>query len=466
MLISLLPMVSYAKPDKVAKVIILRGKVQAKTTSNDIKQLKKGMWLAEGTTVKTSAKSFVKLLFIDKSQMNLGPKSEMKITTFPKKKAGIITLMQGQLRSKVTKDYMGIQNKNKSKLFIKTKTAAMGVRGTDFQVSFNRKNLRTALVTFEGAVAMAQIQDTMKNIRVNQRNLELIVSSDHSVIVRQGQYSGVSPKQLRATTPVKINPGQLKVMEKNDGSQVNNSAKKSNQNVKKQALKKRNFRNVVPPGVNAKAVASKTDNLNKAVATTLGTRMVKQIDAKVRAELNQTAASAPPPEGMMNRVTGQMAPTAGGYVDLKTALYIPPPKGSSYDPNTETYIPPKGMGGFDAKSGRYVEPAGMKLTDEGKFVAKKVNFSKKGGRGPASLKGEKQSFGAKPVMELTTCFDCGSSSDADSYDEFGNLIQPTNEQYQELADESLHDFANDYEDTLEQNIIDNTTRVKFIFNSP
>lgn len=89
--------------------------------------------------------------------MNLGPNSQMVINAFPKKEAGIITLVKGQIRSQVTKDYMEMEDKSKSKLYIKTKTAAMGIRGTDFQVNFNPQNQNTSLITFEGKVAMATL---------------------------------------------------------------------------------------------------------------------------------------------------------------------------------------------------------------------------------------------------------------------------------------------------------------------
>lgn len=466
-LVGLLPSLTHAAPDKVAKVIIMRGKVEAKTGNNDAKQLKKGMWLSEGTIVKTSPKSFVKLLFVDKSQMNLGPKSQMKITAFPKKEAGIITLMKGQLRSKVTKDYMGIQNKDKSKLFIKTKTAAMGVRGTDFQVNFNPGNLTTALVTFEGAVAMAQIADTMKNFRVNQRALERMVSSDQAVMVKRGQYSGASPKQLRATTPIKINPAQLKVMEKNDGSQAN--ANKSKGNGKKLGHKKKKFRNVLPPGVDAKSAANSSNSMDTVVAGTVGSNVVKQVDAQVKAELAPSAGAAPPPEGMMNKITGEMAPAAGGYVDMETALYVPPPPGSAFDPTTETYIPPPEFGGFDVATGEYVEPAGMELTADGTFVAAPdpmLNDPAGDGRAPASEGDPNQPPPEDgPVMQLATCFDCGAGPGEVQFDEFGNPLPPPDQQYQELADEAIHDFNNDFQDNLERNIIDNRTRVRFIFNA-
>ncbi len=152
----LLSFIVFAAEGDVAKVIILKGSVKVKLKDNTVKTLKKGDWVPEGAQVKTEDKSFVKLLFIDKSQMNLGPNSQMIINKFPKKKAGIITLMKGQLRSKVTKDYMQM-DQTKEKLYIKTKTAAMGVRGTDFEVGFENGITTTNL--YEGALVVTSFDE-------------------------------------------------------------------------------------------------------------------------------------------------------------------------------------------------------------------------------------------------------------------------------------------------------------------
>lgn len=133
-----IPSITFAAGESgVAKVIIMRGIVEAVNADGSKESLAKGAWVKEGAKVLTQDKSFVKLLFTDKSQMNLGPKSEMVIEKFPKKKAGIISLMKGSLRSKVTKNYLNKGDEKKSKLFVKTKSAAMGVRGTDFEVTPN-----------------------------------------------------------------------------------------------------------------------------------------------------------------------------------------------------------------------------------------------------------------------------------------------------------------------------------------
>lgn len=149
---------AFAGEGDVAKVIIVKGSAKAKFKNNKVVTLKKGDWIPEGVQVKTEAKSFIKLLFIDKSQMNLGPNSQMVINKFPKKKAGIITLMKGQLRSKVSKNYMQM-DEGREKLYIKTKTAAMGVRGTDFEVSFSDGVTATNL--YEGSLVVTSISEEM-----------------------------------------------------------------------------------------------------------------------------------------------------------------------------------------------------------------------------------------------------------------------------------------------------------------
>ena len=357
-------MASFAsKDDKVAKVIIVYGTVSATEANGNTYPVTKGLWLKEGTVLESKSKSFVKLLFIDKSQMNLGPESKMKITAFPKNKAGILTLMKGQLRSRVNKDYMGIQNKKKSKLFIKTKSAAMGVRGTHFQVNYNPTNQITSLVTFEGVVAMAQINDALKKVRNNQKYLESIISSDQAVMVKRGQYSGANPKQLRDTSPVRINPAQLKVLEKNEGDNI----KKRDQSRNRKPKKRNKFRSRIPPGVDAQEFSNNSDALDQSMESSVGQIEAKKVLKKVRImkkEVKTLADAA----GNINYITGEVTPPAGGYVDTRTGLYIPPPKGSAYDAQTETFIPPPSFGSFDPETGNYTNDS-YELTDDGVFVA-------------------------------------------------------------------------------------------------
>ncbi len=354
----IIPSITLAANKKVARVIILRGQVKAKTDSKII-SLKKGMWLSEGSVIQTAPRSFCKLLFIDKSQMSLGPKSKMQIETFPKEKAGIINLLNGQLRAKISKNYMNMGSNNKSKLFIKTKSAAMGVRGTDFQVNFNRENMVTSLVTFEGAVAMARLDEQVN--QVSQKALERMVSSKDAVIVVKGQYSGVDQASPKATPPTKINPTQLETLKG-----TTNNAKFLNKSAHHTPAEpaKKQFRSPVPPGVNAKAFANSSKGLEKSVVAVTGVKLVTQVKQQVAKEDYQD------PKWAANKMpeTTEDAPKAGGYLDLKTALYIPPPEDSMFDSNTGVFVPPPTIGTMDPITGGYEAPAGWILAPTGEFV--------------------------------------------------------------------------------------------------
>lgn len=346
---------------EVAKVIVLRGKVKTKNADGKVYALKKNDWLKEGAVIQTAKRSFAKLLFIDKSQMSLGPKSQIKITSFPKSKAGIISLMKGQLRAKVSKDYMNMKGKNKSKLFIKTKTAAMGVRGTDFQVNYNVASQSTSLVTFEGAVSMAQI-DLSGRLPASLRDprvLERMVSSKTAVLVTKGRFSGVNSNTVRPNLPVKISPAQFESMQKNDGSRF-----KADQTKAEPAKK---YRNTVPKGISSKDVANSGKALDKEMGKSLGRSTVAEVKGTVATE-GTTAnlavfgqATDAPPEGIDNKETGEYAPPSGGLIDTKSGVYVPPPPGSTFDQNTQVYQTTDSLGDFSRTTGEYIPPPGYEL---------------------------------------------------------------------------------------------------------
>ena len=454
----------------VAKVIILRGDVKA-MMGDKVTKLKKGMWLKEGTTVKTAPKSFAKLLFVDKSSMNVGPKSQMKIDSFPKKDPGVITLVKGQLRSKVTKNYMEMGKKDKSKLFIKTKTAAMGVRGTDFQVNFNPINQATSLVTFSGAVAMAKLDRRVRNLAKSarpQRMLERVVSSDAAVIVKKGQYSGVSAKGKRATLPIKISPVQLETLKGNDVPGLN-KPQASNKPKKK-------FRSIIPPGVDSKTFSNEAKEIENVMAVTVGADVVKEVKTEIFQEVGAgTPADTPPPEGMVNMATGEIAPTAGGYLDLATAQYIPPPEGSQFDPNAGVYIPPPDVGYVDPATGSFANDH-YTLNPDGTFEAKvdpiagvNPNDPNEPGRGPAS-KGTEGDPNAPPppppgVGPLPTMMDGQMAFDPAFAEQFGMAPPPPNGEVplDDLicTDCIIEDNADAINENLENPNLINRTRVRF-----
>lgn len=323
--------------EDVAKVVLLKGQVKAKLSNGSVVDVVADQSIPEGAVLQTAEKSFVKLIFIDKSQMNLGPNSQMVINSFPKKEAGIITLVKGQIRSQVTKDYMEMDDKNKSKLYIKTKTAAMGIRGTDFQVNFNAENQNTALITFEGKVAMAHIEKNAREERFDQGRLEKVVSSDKAVMVEHGQISAVNLNVAeRAMTPTLLGTKQIDALKENE-----TGLKESSEGDKKQ------FRNPIPPGADSATFS----NATPAALASSGEKSGKS-----------------DPNGFFNNKTGEYKFPAGSIIDLNTVNIIPPPANAVFDPNSKTYVVPENLGKIDKSTGEYKAPEGLKLGTDGKFV--------------------------------------------------------------------------------------------------
>jgi len=366
------------KAKEVAKAIILRGEVYEVFVDEKGKEISRALKIKdnihEGAIIRSDKSGFVKLLFFDKSQMMISPNSSVEIKAFTKQKAGIIGLLKGKIRSKVTKDRMNISNNQGSKLFVKTKTAAMGVRGTDFQVIYNPENTVTSLLTFEGAVAMAKLNGEGN---LNQTALESRLNSDQAVMVRRGQYSGSLPGMNRVSLPVKISPAQLEVLR---GNENNNSGSSSKNEEGKKKDSKKVVRSTVPPGLNAKKVTSDKEAIIKKVAVkNFGTNLADINNKKLDNGYFENVNSDIPPEGMTDAKSGAFAPPAGGYIDSKTGLYIPPGKGDAFDPNAKVYVPSPSLGGIDPISGDYIPPEGTKLADNGELIKMST------GRGPASI---------------------------------------------------------------------------------
>jgi len=369
----------YAAP-KVAKVLIMKGTVTSKTLkskkgakikrfSNE-KKIKRGEWVTEGSVITTKAKSFVKFLFKDQSQMTLGPNSQMEITQFSqdKKDPSVYSLIKGKLRSKITKDLIGgTEKSDKTKLFIKTRSAAMGVRGTEFLTNYNPQLDNTACITFEGEVAMAKIDDAIESAppEVLTTRLETAISSDTAVSITEGKFAGTSANTTRPNVPVKLSPTQFHSLKGNDNMESASSSKAAQSPAATTA-------NVLPPGVSAQAFTAQETSLSTGIAEAVGAESIAEVVAEVAPETGESlpppeAGNEPPPEGMYNASTGEFAPKSGGVIDLNSGGYIPPPQGAAFDATTGTFV-------FSAGEGFAVDP------DTGEVVVAPQEENQAGGQ--------------------------------------------------------------------------------------
>lgn len=328
---------------KVAIVKLIRGDAELLTLGKTSK-LKVDEWVEEGSVVKTSDKSFVKLVFIDKSQMNIGPHSEMKIENFSGKDSGVIDLVKGKIRSQVTKDYLQMEDKNKSKLFIKTKNAVMGVRGTDFMISSNGHN--SAVVLFEGEVVFNKLDNQKIS---NSRSLENIV--DRGVRMFPGEFSVVEVNRI-PTVPSLLNIQQREHMEKNDSFDSDRGPGNEGKDV--------SSKSVVPEGLSGDLVVNNSDTIKKEVVNTVGAADPGTSGSKKDFERNSKN-----PEGFVKGET--IKPANGSFLHVDSGVIIPPAPDSVLDKNSNTYMAGSGNGTI-AANGDYVPPKNLEITSEGKIM--------------------------------------------------------------------------------------------------
>ncbi|MCP4911654.1 MAG: FecR domain-containing protein [Oligoflexia bacterium] len=439
LLFSIFCILSHAK--NVAKVVIIRGKVTSEY-KKEVKTLKKGDWVVEGSKIKTEKKSFVKFLFIDKSQMNLGPKSEMQIKTFPKDDAGIINLIKGKVRAKVSKNYMNI-DKKKSKLFIKTKNAAMGVRGTEMQIIYNPERNTTSLLTFEGAVAMARIDNIAERVEINslrkgvQDKLDDILSSDKAVIVREGEYSGANPNVELPTPPVKISPTQLEMLKADEKSMMKESIdqKKTSSNDKKE---KKKVRSMIPKGMDAKLLGKQKVDMKAEIGNVLGDQMANKIATKATVEMMESkkAYDSFGSGNESNMKPEEMGIRPGGLIDMSSGMYINPSENSMYDENAGVYIMTADQGAFDVNSGEFVLADGKMIDENGNIVDQS-----EGGRFPASIDGG---------LDPTASGDPMLAGDMKEMEEM-----------EEMAEEYMNEVHDQYDGINDEFLIKNRSKVQF-----
>ena len=329
---------------QIAEVVKIRGDVTMLAPRARLAhKVEIGDKFLEDTSILTGSKSFIKIKFIDNTEINLGPDSKIVIAEMKKDSVGIISLLKGRLRTEVQKD----TNKPEvNKFFIRTRTAALGVRGTDFQTIYNPDIKMTSLLTYRGEVAMAKV-DEKTNDRLEENSERVVERDDVTkapsikdapaktideaeelnkvlkgkgvVLVPPGQNSFSSEALKKITLPVKISPVQLEVLYKNQEFQEKS---------------KENF--------NAKS------------------------DENFKPTL-KVAAQSSPAEGLYNAKTGDFAPKSGGFIDLASGLYVAPDSDAKLDAKTGVYQASK-VGNVDSDTGQYIAPKGLILDAKKGFV--------------------------------------------------------------------------------------------------
>jgi hypothetical protein len=338
----------------VATVVKLRGSVtQLEPGAKIARAVALGDKLREDSSLVTASKSFVRIKFKDNTIMSVGPRSKVSVLETKKDGTSFIHLLKGTIRSKVNKS----SGKSKHKYYVKTRSAAMAVRGTEFQAVYNPDNNISSLLAYEGEVAMAKIEENpadelkrlkklrrkqLKNQKVEtsasgevdvieskprydlEGRMDQALTNNEAVVVKQGQYSGTVNTLKRASLPVKISPVQLNTLYRN--GEMLEKLRRSE--------------------VNSESLA-----INDKILTI------------------KSAEQDAPLEGIFDQETGKFAPRSGGMIDLNSGIYVAPERDSLFDAKLKVYVPKENSGTIDKQTGQFIAPRGLRLDAVKGFIA-------------------------------------------------------------------------------------------------
>lgn len=328
----------------VGEVVATRGSVTVLFPGEyKARQAKIKLKLYKDSSVLTGDRSFVRIKFIDGSFLNLGASSKVVLTDYKKKEPGMISLLKGKIRAQIPKKAKDQKTKDDYKFYIKTRNAAIGVRGTDFLTLHNNEAGITSVLTFDGRVAVSSVEDSLllpsvqKRVLgvLDKRDLNSILNTGNTKIVTRGRFSGVVPAFKNSIIPVKISPKQFELLEKNGNLNFSGVGKIEKYEYEEDPKERKRLRELAKKVKGAKAT------------------------------------------GYYDEINQEFAPKAGGYLDLNSGIYVQPEPGSEYDKKNNVFIVGKEFGTPDSQHGDYVPPKGLKIDNSKGFILENLTHEKK-----------------------------------------------------------------------------------------
>ncbi len=163
--------ISISASNSVGKIISLEGRAFIKKGDSNFKKLKMTDSIESGDTLKTSHKSRIKIAFIDNSIIYVAPKSQFKIENYKynkkkKERNSVLNLFGGRVKLLVAK----LSSKNRN-FKVKTETATVGVRGTEFIVSTETTNESEILVLSGSVEVINPLDETKQFILLGKNDL-------------------------------------------------------------------------------------------------------------------------------------------------------------------------------------------------------------------------------------------------------------------------------------------------------
>jgi len=302
--------------------------------------------LPEDTSLVTGPKSYLRVKFDNQTEMTLGPSSKMVLSLMGSSRPSVISLLKGSLRSFVQKH----KNGNEHKLFIKTQTAAMGVRGTDFISLYNPENKISSVLTFSGGVAFSKIDEF-----------------EHSMIEDELNDRNPMPDNENKSISVSRQDHSNKVIIV-DGFDKTNSESAFYQKVEKILTKK--SATIVEMGQISQSVPQ-FKNASKAQAISpeqyyyleRNKNLIEAASDEVSVQDAKTIAQSQNAIAQLNFKSLESFKSEDG----RDFTY---PRHSMIDLETGLVLSSKNMGQIDPGTGRFIAPAGLKLSATEGFMVK------------------------------------------------------------------------------------------------
>jgi len=326
-------------PTDIFSTDFIVDRIRGIVTYQNLSSLQVGDKIIAPGILTTLEKSLVVIQGSD-GTITLGPNSKIYLGTKNNNKPVYLQLLKGVVRGQIA----GKDN-NKYKLYLKTRSASLGVRGTDFVVVYNDKNHITSNLTLNGKVAFFKKKDKhileslredfdktseSRNDEVDINVIEDELADYKTVIIDQGKFSGAYPTYDLPLSPTFISAKQAEILSADRS--LGSTASKNTSTIVNQT--KQNFqltnKNLIPEP----AESLDEERLLNGPTVTLDKNSIRQ----------------------------------GGLLDMNTGIYVMPPMGAKFNEKNNTYELPEQYGGIDSQTGQYQPPENIKLDPLKGFV--------------------------------------------------------------------------------------------------
>lgn len=333
-----------------ADLVQMRGKVWVQRGKTIIENISIPFALEKGDFVNTGPSSYAKVKIYPDANCIISTSSQIKIDQLKDTQTTSLEMLKGRFRASLT-PVQDSTAKKELRLYIKTKSASAGVRGTDFEMSYNEQNDITSVLSYSGELKVKKNHEMEWPFTKINQLYDAIYNEQEYASLTPSKFTGSFPGFLKVSDEVKISPVQFYFLKNHDPFKDS-----PNQTSKNEHLKNLDIKPIAPE------------------------KYAEQKNIPLRPLPRQWEKDLDPVLKWRPDIKKQ-----GGYLDLETGIYVSPPKDAEYDKDSDTYVTPKEFGGVNIKTGDYVPPMGLFLhplkgfisaataiKDSAKYVGKKM----------------------------------------------------------------------------------------------